>query len=116
MLAELIANAIKNTVLILLTVQCTYAACFIIMGDTLFEQYENGLFTNAANIFTKTWNFIVVGLLGAAPYLYKRKVLKYNWFVKRILFSLWVLLMILAAVIIYFTVSSFLDLLQKGMG
>ncbi|WP_338778732.1 hypothetical protein [Metabacillus sp. FJAT-52054] len=50
----LIPEIIKHTVLILSIVQCTYAACIILLGDTLYEQFEDGVVYNPRNIFSKT--------------------------------------------------------------
>ncbi|MBS2970769.1 hypothetical protein J9317_18660 [Metabacillus sp. KIGAM252] len=108
----LVPEIIKNTVLILSIVQCTYAACIILLGDTLYEQFEDGVVYNPKNIFSKTWNFVIFVLLGIGPYIYRRKALHLNWFVKRAVMAWWVLLMIIGTVMINFLIFSITSLLQ----
>ncbi|AZB44617.1 hypothetical protein CEF21_21290 [Bacillus sp. FJAT-42376] len=103
----LAAEFLKNTILILSIIQCTFAACIVIMGDTIHDQFEDGLFANGKNLFTKIWNFIAYALFGLGPFIYKKKAKHRNWLVKRMVMGLWVLMLILMAGIINILISSF---------
>ncbi|WP_338778724.1 hypothetical protein [Metabacillus sp. FJAT-52054] len=107
----LVAEIIKNTVLILSIIQCTFAACIILLGDTLYDQFEDGVIHNAKNIFSKSWNFVAYILFGIGPFIYKKKAQHHNWFVKRAIMTSWVLLMIIVFVIINLILSSITNLL-----
>lgn len=107
----LVSEIIKNTVLIISIVQCTHAACIILLGDTLNDQFEDGIIPNAKNIFSKTWNFVLYILFGIGHIIYSKKAQHHNWFVKRVVMTWWVLLMIIGAVIIHLLLSSIINLL-----
>lgn len=40
------AEIVKNAILMLSIIQCTFAACLILMGDTLYDQFDHGVFSN----------------------------------------------------------------------
>lgn len=75
--------------LLLLVIQFTYSAAILRLERNMINPYQSSFINKPTNTFQKAWNIISIVSTGAEYYLYKR-VAKFNWLIRKILFFDWV--------------------------
>lgn len=100
---------IKSIIALLLTSQCAYAFALLIVGNTLLEYYEWGIFEKPKHWVPKTTNFILKFIFGIGPFLYK-KLNHHSWLAKKALFLLCFIGMVIGSFIIYLILSSIINI------
>ncbi|WP_043931906.1 hypothetical protein [Bacillus sp. EB01] len=68
--------------------QWAFALTILVLGSAMVEYCEWGTWENPKNIVQKTLTFIMVFLIRAGPYIYKKFSFekKYNWYKWRLAF------------------------------
>ncbi|AZB44619.1 hypothetical protein CEF21_21300 [Bacillus sp. FJAT-42376] len=89
-------------ILILLVSQNAYAFTLIIMGNTLLDYYEWGIFENPKHWFPKLTNFVLKFLFGMGPYFYKKfHQQDHSWLMRKALYIGWYLLFSVICIVFY---------------
>ncbi|KZZ85084.1 hypothetical protein [Bacillus sp. SJS] len=91
-------------ILIILCSQFAYALAILIIGKIQIEYYEWGIFKEPENWFQKIVNFILRLLVGIGPYIYY-KTANRSWIVSKLLYSLFLLCLIISGIICYYILS-----------
>jgi hypothetical protein len=84
--------------------QSGYGIAVAILGRVMIEYYEWGIFEQPSTPYEKTINTLLTVTVGVGPFIYK-KLYKVNWFFRKILMLLFLILFGLAGVIIFIIIS-----------
>ncbi|WP_338778728.1 hypothetical protein [Metabacillus sp. FJAT-52054] len=106
---ESITEILKIGVALMLTAQCSYCFSLLLIGNTLLDYYEWGIFEKPKHWLPKTTNFILKGIFGLGPYLYKR-LQHHSWLFRKLIFFIWTNLVVAGSFLSYLFISFVLDL------
>ncbi|WP_449537769.1 hypothetical protein [Ferdinandcohnia sp. Marseille-Q9671] len=87
-----------------LSLQVGLSALTVLLGNTLVEHVETGVFRNTSNLFLKLFTFIVLFLLGLGPFIYS-KLGRFSWLVRRLLMLGITIVMGIVFMIIYYIIK-----------
>ncbi|WP_079506534.1 hypothetical protein [Mesobacillus jeotgali] len=104
MTVEEVIYFIEMTIVIWFLFQSGYAMAVLLVGRVMIEYYEWGIFENPSTLYEKTINTLLTVTAGVGPFIYK-KLYKVNWFFRKILMLLFLILFGIAGIVIYQIVS-----------
>ena len=104
MYPEEIINFIEKTIIVLFLFQSGYAMAVLLVGRVMIEYYEWGRFDKPTTSYEKTINTLLTVTAAVGPFVYKR-LYKVNWFFRKILMLLFLILFGIIGIIIYQIVS-----------
>ncbi|ASB91080.1 hypothetical protein CHH92_16605 [Bacillus sonorensis] len=96
----------------ILGAQFGYGLLLLILGNLMINNYERGTFEIPSNLFKKIVNFYTGLFFGASYFVYKR-LYKYNWFLRKLYFSLYLLGSGILSIIIFYILSFILHFIFK---
>ena len=100
-------NSIIESIRILLTgfllTQLSYGFTIFLLESTMTNFYALAIYENPRNRYQKFVNFFMFILVGSGYHIYL-KLRKYNWFVRKFLFLIALVLQGIASVIIYYAI------------
>lgn len=102
--AEDLVLFIEKTIVIWFIFQSGYAIAVFLVGRVMIEYYEWGMFENPSTTYEKTINTLLTVTAGVGPFVYK-KLYRVNWFFRKILMLLFLILFGIAGIAIYQIVS-----------
>lgn len=94
--------------LLLLLIQFTYSAAILVLERNMINAYQPSIINKPTNTFQKAWNIISIVSTGAGYYLYKR-VAKFNWLLRKILFLIELIIQGLLSIMIYQVIKGILS-------
>ncbi|MFJ7678986.1 hypothetical protein ACQKL6_05680 [Peribacillus sp. NPDC097197] len=83
-----------------LLTQLSYGFTIFLLESTMTSFYALAIYENPSNRYQKFVNFFMFFLVGSGYHIYL-KLRKYNWFLRKLLFLIALLLQGIASVIIY---------------
>ncbi|WNF22704.1 hypothetical protein [Mesobacillus jeotgali] len=95
---------VEKAVVIWFIFQIGYSISVLLIGNTMIEYYEWGIFENPSTSYEKIINTLLMVTVGVGPFVYK-KLNKYNWLIRKILMLAFLVLFVIIGVIIYQIVS-----------
>ncbi|CAN7185574.1 hypothetical protein [Rossellomorea sp. LjRoot5] len=98
---------------IVLSTQFAYGCTILILEKTMLGYYEVAIFDPPTTLFQKITNAFQKGMLGSGPYIYT-KIEKYNWFLRKILFLVALLVQGILSVTLYTVLSMIVDYIFFG--
>ena len=104
MSTEELINFIEKTIMVWFLFQSGYAMAVLLVGRIMIEYYEWGIFENPSTPYEKSINTLLTVTAGVGPFIYK-KLYKVNWFFRKILMLLFLILFGIAGIITYQIVS-----------
>lgn len=104
---EEIINFIEKAIVVWFIFQSGYAMAVFLTGRVMIEYYEWGIFEEPSTPYEKTINTLLTVTAGVGPYVYK-KLYRFNWFFRKILMAIFLILFGIVGVIIYQVVSTVL--------
>ncbi|MFJ7637757.1 hypothetical protein ACIQZM_15085 [Peribacillus sp. NPDC097206] len=91
---------IRNLLAGYLTIQLTYGFCIFLLEETMTSFYALAIYDKPSSPYQKFVNWFMFLLVGSGYYIYL-KLRKYNWFVRKLLFLLALILQGITSVVIY---------------
>lgn len=102
--AEEVIFIIEKAIAMWFIAQSGYGAAVLLLGRVMIEYYEWGIFENPSTPYEKTINTLLTVTVGVGPFIYK-KLYRVNWFFRKILMLLFLILFGIVGVIIFQIVS-----------
>lgn len=103
-------SLIKFIILIVLCTQFAYGLTIVFFEKTMLGYYDITIFRPAATSFQKITNGFQKLFFGIGYYVYT-KIGKYNWFVRKILYIVILLVQGILSIILYYLIAWPLDLI-----
>lgn len=95
-----IIEGIRILLTCILLTQLSYGFTIFLLEKTMTSFYALAIYENPKTFYQKSVNFYMLGVLGSGYHIYLR-LKKYNWFVRKILFLIALLIQSIASIIIY---------------
>ncbi|MGM0842279.1 MAG: hypothetical protein ACQEWE_16200 [Bacillota bacterium] len=105
-----IAEIIKLIIIVILSTQFAYGCTIFILEKTMLGYYKVAIFDPPTTLFQKITNAFQKGMFGSGYYVYT-KIGKYNWFVRKILYLIALLVQGVLSIIIYYILAWLIDLI-----
>ncbi|MCY8225723.1 hypothetical protein P9D36_18475 [Bacillus haynesii] len=96
----------------ILSSQFVFGLCTLLLGYITMNYYEQGTFRPPSNIFKKTVNFGFALIFGASYFTYKR-LYRYNLFLRKLYFALYLLGSGILSIIIFYLLSFILHFIFR---
>jgi hypothetical protein len=100
-------GTIELIVIYILGIQVISSILLLILGNTMMDYFKLGFFENTDSLILKMFNAATVFFIGAGYFSYKR-LLGYSWIKRKLMMTGSVLLILLAAIILYQVISGLL--------
>ncbi|WP_257350764.1 hypothetical protein [Pseudalkalibacillus decolorationis] len=100
-------EVIRISLAAFLGTQFATALPLLVLGRVQYEYYTWGIYEKPCTKPQKIQNIIMFSMVGSGCYIYKR-LLKYNWFVRKFLYLILVLLQGILSIIIFTIIDSIL--------
>ncbi|MEB6548584.1 hypothetical protein MXL46_05610 [Heyndrickxia sporothermodurans] len=98
-----IIEAIRILITVLLSAQFTYGCTILLLGRVMTDYYEWGTFEHPNTIFQKVTNAFMIVTISSGYYINK-KLMKYNWFTRKLLLLFALILQGIISIIVYYIV------------
>lgn len=95
---------------IILSTQFAYGCTIFILEKTMLGYYEVAIYDPPTTVFQKITNTFQKGMFGSGYYIYT-KIGKYNWFVRKVLYLIALLVQGVLSIIIYYILAWLIDLI-----
>lgn len=95
---------IEGLIASILGIQIVYGLSILILGRTMVDYYEWGTFRKPETGFQKIVNFFSAAIFGSSYYIYKR-LERFKWWKRKLYLLLILILMSIASIILFYTVS-----------
>lgn len=95
-----IIQGIRILLICILSGQLMYGFLIFLLEETMTDFYALGVYEKPRTIYQKSVNFFMFITIGTGFHIYI-KLRKYNWFLRKILFLIALVLQAIASVIIY---------------
>ncbi|MCM3181068.1 hypothetical protein AB1L05_23725 [Cytobacillus horneckiae] len=105
-----ILEAIKTILAYLLSIQIMYGFLILILGNVMSNFYSAAIFQEPSNVFQKSSNVFMALTIGSG-YMINLKLMKYSWFIRKVLFLLALIIQGILSIIIYQVVYGSLKIL-----
>ncbi|NPC91491.1 hypothetical protein HOO54_04325 [Bacillus sp. WMMC1349] len=112
MTTEIFVEYTEYAICAILGAQFAYGLTIFLLSSVMMEYYEWGTFKNPTNRFQKSVNFGTALFFGLGYFVYKR-LYKYNWFLRKLYFLLFLVVSGILSVFIILIVSDILHYIFK---
>jgi hypothetical protein len=107
---DYVTEFIKLSIIVVLSTQFAYGCTILLLERTMLDYYDLAVYRPATTIFQKITNTFQKGMFGSGYYIYT-KIGKYNWFVRKILYLLSLIVQGVLSIIIYYILAWLVDLI-----
>ncbi|MBG9913423.1 hypothetical protein [Bacillus sonorensis] len=104
MSADTFVEYAEYVIAIILSAQFAFGLVTLLLGYMIMDYYERGTFSEPSNLFQKFVNGWFALIFGASYFAYKR-LYKYNWFLRKLYYALYLLGSGILSIIIFYILS-----------
>ncbi|WP_242556306.1 hypothetical protein [Bacillus sp. HU-1818] len=104
MSAEIFVKYAEYLMLGIFSIQFAYGLSILLLGNIMMNYYEWGTFRDPSKLFQKVVNFGTGLFMGSGYFVYKR-LYKYNWFLRKLYFLIFLVGGGILSIIIYYILS-----------
>lgn len=90
-----------------LGIQVIFSILVFLLGRTMLDIYETGVYENPKTTFRRTLTFVTNAFIGIGPYLNK-KFLKYSFLKRKFFMLISIVIQFFASVIVYYVIKNLL--------
>ncbi|MFS8187421.1 hypothetical protein [Rossellomorea marisflavi] len=101
---------IKILIALILIAQVAYGFTILLLEKTMLGYYELSIFNPPENWFQKSTNAFQKVTIGSGYYVYT-KIGKYNWFVRKVLYLMILILQVVTSIILFQIIALIFEIL-----